>query len=34
MDAFDLSEAESKARERLIKLCVDIACADGNCEEL
>jgi len=29
----DLSEDEEKAKERLIKLCVDIACDFGNCSE-
>jgi hypothetical protein len=34
MNESDLSEEETRAKERLIKLCVDIACDFGNCEEL
>jgi hypothetical protein len=34
MNESDLSEEETRAKERLIKLCVDIACEHGNCEEL
>ena len=29
----ELSEEEKKAQEKLIKLCVDIACDYGNCKE-
>lgn len=30
MDEKDLSEGETKARAKLIRLCVDIACAYGD----
>lgn len=28
----DLSDDEKQAKDKLIKLCVDIACDYGNCE--
>jgi hypothetical protein len=33
MDDNDLSENEQGWRKELIKICVDIACDYGNCEE-
>jgi hypothetical protein len=29
----ELSEEEKKAKEKLIRLCVDIACDFGDCQE-